>query len=160
MRFVTPKKRFVIVALSLVLAAIATAPAANADEYQPQTPVGRMMQGLNPANWKMPGLTTFMPAKEDKDRIIKRKDGLVSDVKETATRSWTKTKETLNPMRLLPTSLFGSTATPASTTADAPAGTPIQKAGFFSSLMGNSEKEVQQTSSSVDDFLRQNKPVR
>ena len=155
MRFVTPNSRNVIVALSLVMAMIAAAPNATADEYQPQTPVGRMMKGLNPANWKMPTMKTFLPAKEDKDRIIKRKDGLMTDVKQTAARSWTKTKETLNPMRLIPTGLFAGSG--ASTER---ASEPVQKAGFFNSLMGNNQADVQQTSTTVNDFLRQNKPVQ
>ncbi|MGB7345399.1 MAG: hypothetical protein WBD20_14380 [Pirellulaceae bacterium] len=157
MRFVTPKNRMAAAVLSLAfVAALVATPMATADEYQPVTPVGRMMQGLNPANWKMPTMKTFLPGQADKDRIIKRKDGLVTDVKDTASRSWTKTKETLNPMRLIPTSLF----TPMEQQA-APASEPVQKAGFFSSMFGGGQQaEVQQTSGNVNDFLRQNKPVQ
>jgi hypothetical protein len=155
MRFVSPQNRIVVVALSLFVAVIAAAPTLSGDEYQPQTPVGRMMKGLNPANWKMPTLKTFMPGQDDKDRIIKRKDGLVTDVKQTASRSWAKTKETFNPMRLIPGGLFAGDSQAAPKSSE-----PVQKAGFFSSLMGNAQTDVEQTSGSVNDFLNQNRPMR
>ena len=159
MRFVTPQSRSIVLAASLAVAAVVCMPAAlsqtTAQEYEPQTPVGRMMKGLNPANWKMPTMKTFMPGQEDKDRIIQRKDGLMTDVKETAARSWTKTKQTLNPMRLIPTGLFSGGDQSATETSQG-----VEKAGFFGSLLGTPKSEVQQTSGTVDDFLRQNKPVR
>ncbi len=156
MRFVTPNYRMLAVVMATVLAVLTTVSVADADEYQAQTPIGRMFQGFNPANWKMPQMNSFLPGKADKDRIIKRKDGLVTDVKETASRSWTKTKETFNPKRLIPQNLFGSTGPAAS-------GQPknVEKAGFFSSLLGTGTSEVEQTSgTTVNDFLRQNRPIK
>ena len=82
------------------------------------SPISRVAQGLNPANWKMPQFNvpdfrSLLPGQQDKDRIIKKKDNLIDDVSKTASNSWQKTKTALNPMKLAPSNLFsGSPAEP------------------------------------------------
>ena len=157
------KRHHVVAAVAfsmMVASTFATAPV-QADEYAPQTPVGRMMQGLNPANWKMPQfkmptIKSIMPGQEDKDRIIQRKNGLVDEVKGTAMRSWAKTKETLNPMRLIPSSFMGG-----SNDGQQPV---KQTGGFFSNLLGGgssnlAEPSAVQPASGVNDFLNMSKPT-
>ena len=155
------RRHFVVaVAFLLILVSTFTSTPACAEEYAPQTPVGRMMQGLNPANWKMPEfkmptIQNLMPGQDDKDRIIERKNGLVDEVKGTAMRSWTKTKETLNPMRFLSGGLMGGTSDGQQ---------PVQQTGgFFSNLLSGGSQAVAEPSavqpaSGVNDFLNMTKP--
>ncbi len=120
-----------------------------------QTPVGRVVSGLNPMNWKMPQMPKFgqmLPTKAEKTRINDRKDGLMAEVKQTATRSWTKTKDVLNPKRLLPSNMFGTGPQPQQT-----ASKKTETPGFFGSLF-TPEPEVRQVSS-VNEFLSQERPI-
>ena len=129
---------------------------ASADTVIEPTPMGRFVSGLNPANWtmpqwKMPDFKSIMPGQAEKTRIKKKKDGLFSEVKSTASNSWTKTKEVFDPQKLNPARMFpASTRTPSKTTEPA-------KPGFFRSLFAPKpeEKEV----STVTDFLRQSRPT-
>lgn len=116
-------------------------------------PLTSLMQGLNPANWKMPKLKMptmdkFLPTKSEKDRVITKKDGLVQEVSKTAKKSWQRTKDTLNPMKLIPVGFRqNQQTTPA----------PKKEGGFFSGLFG--PKEEAAPTSSVTDFLKQD-PIR
>lgn len=118
-------------------------------------PLTKMFSGLNPANWKMPKLKmptmdTFMPTKSEKDRVITKKDGLVQEVSNTAKQSWQRTKETLNPMKLIPVGFRqNEQTTPA----------PKKEGGFFSSLFAPKPTEPVSAASSVTDFLKQD-PIR
>lgn len=125
-------------------------PAAFADELVPPTPMQRIAHGLNPANWTMPDFRSLLPGQDEKARIKKKKDGLFTEVSETASNSWTKTKEMFNPQKLNPARMFPASArTPSSNEA-------ANKPGFFQSLFAPkpAEKEV----STVNDFLRQSRP--
>jgi len=117
--------------------------------------IGQMASRLNPANWtmpklRMPKMPSLLPGQEDRTRIVKKRDNLLTDVSDTAKRSWQRTKETLNPARLNPMNLFaGNSDTPASTN------TP-KKPGFFSSLFA--PPEPQERVASVSDWLKQERP--
>ncbi len=106
---------------------------ASADEVIEPSPMSQLVSGLNPANWtmpqwKMPDFRSIMPGQEEKVRIKKKKDGLFTEVKTTASNSWTKTKQVLDPQKLNPARMFpASTRTPSRQTEPA-------KPGFFQSL--------------------------
>ena len=158
-----PSTRMSLIAMALVVAMAAES--AHAQEAtltdQPttgtfgQTPIGRVVSGLNPANWKMPKMPTFqqvMPGEAEKTRIKQKKNSLVTEVSETASKSWSKTKEVLNPKRLLPSNLFGQrpqTPTPPK---------QVKQVGFFESLLRPMPPETQ-PGPSVNDFLKQKKPI-
>lgn len=124
----------------------------------PGNPMTRMLSGMNPANWtmpklKMPTMSTFLPTKQEKDRVITKKNGLVAEVSDTAKKSWQRTKDTLNPMRLIPAGFKQNAQT-------APATPEAQQGGFFSSLFAPFPKsDDADTKPSVNDFLKQ-QPVR
>ena len=146
-----------------------------AQDYEPQTPIGKMFQSMNPQNWKMPEMKmpkmrmpkmrmpsfgNIMPGKAEKDRIVKRKDSLVTEVKQTAHRSWTKTKQTLNPKRLIPAAFLADDNDRQSPVRQSSGGTLD---GFFGNIMSPPEPfgdEESKSNSTVTDFLRQNKPMR
>ena len=118
----------------------------------PGNPLTRMMSGLNPANWnlpkmKMPSIDKFLPTKQEKERVITKKDSLVTEVSQTAKQSWQRTKDTLNPMKLIPAGFKQiSTTTP----------TLPSEGGFFSRLFSGGQPKQKQT---VNDWLKQ-EPVR
>ncbi|TWU31571.1 hypothetical protein [Novipirellula artificiosorum] len=112
---------------------------------------GEFASGLNPMNWKMPqwkmpSLKSMLPGQDDKTRIVKKKDGLVSDVKQTASKSWQKTKEIFDPSRLSPSNLFVQKEDPASKP-DSP--------GFFGSLFGPREPAETERIATANEFLAQ-----
>ncbi|MEO9930663.1 hypothetical protein [Rhodopirellula bahusiensis] len=122
----------------------------------------KMAQTLNPANWKMPSMPktpsfrmpTFLVPNADQDRIVERKDGLMTDVKNTASASWQRTKETFNPARLNPMNMFAGAGTekaPASES-DSP--------GFFSSMFGAPKAATgpEERVANVNDFLDLQRP--
>ncbi|NND96928.1 MAG: hypothetical protein HKN47_06320 [Pirellulaceae bacterium] len=156
MHFATRRVRLAIMMVGLCLFSVVGGNA-TADEYQAQTPVGRMMQGLNPQNWKMPSFRSLLPGQSEKDRIVTKKDSLVTEVKNTAQRSWTRTKTTLNPMKLIPVGF----RTPSADSAPAPT-TESSGPGFFGSLFGGKSEPAAevQPETTVNDFLRQTKPIR
>ncbi|WP_147868756.1 hypothetical protein [Stieleria maiorica] len=124
----------------------------------PGNPLTRMVSGLNPMNWqmpklKMPTMSSFLPTKQEKDRVITKKDSLVDEVSTTAKKSWQRTKDTLNPMRLIPAGFRQNSQT-------TPAPQAKQQGGFFSNLFAPFPKSADEdTSHSVNDFLKQ-EPVR
>jgi hypothetical protein len=113
-----------------------------------------MMDGLNPANWrmppfKMPTMGSLLPTREEKDRVITKKDSLVTEVSDTAKKSWTRTKNALNPMKLIPAGFRQNSQTkPAE-----------KKPGFFSSLLAPFPKKKTEPAPTVTDWLKQ-EPVR
>ncbi|TWT68444.1 hypothetical protein Pan14r_06890 [Crateriforma conspicua] len=119
----------------------------------PAPTFGEMASKMNPMNWqmpkfKMPSFSGVMPGQEDKDRIIKKKDSLFSDVGATAKRSWTRTKEVLNPARLNPMNMFAGNASK-------PVTTETKKPGFFGSLFAQPEPE--EKVATVGEFLSQDR---
>ena len=130
------------------------------DPQLPGNPLTRMMSGLNPMNWqmpklKMPTMSTFLPSKDEKERVITKKDSLVDEVSMTAKKSWQRTKDTLNPMRLIPAGFRQD-----SQTTPAPATATKQQGGFFSNLFSPFPKSADEDATqSVNDFLKQ-EPVR
>ena len=171
MRSTTPQMKLtVIVAALICTGTIGTDRASAQDGYEPQTPVGKMAQSLNPQNWQMPKfkmpkfkmpemktpmLKRILPGADEKDRIVKRKNSLVSEVKQTAHRSWTKTKEMLNPMRLIPASFLA----PADESVK-PAEKSSAMNGFFGNVLNRPEPAKKNDDATVTDFLRQTKPIR
>ncbi len=131
------------------LAFALTAPPANAAE-----PGGSK---LNPANWSMPQafrLPSFLVPNEDQDRIVKRKTGLMTDVKNTSSRTWQRTKTALNPARFNPMNMFaGGAATPG------PGGE--SKPGFFANLFGTAPAAAEGPDSRIagaGGFIGQDRP--
>ena len=103
-----------------------------------------------PKFFKMPKFSGILPTKQEKTTIRKKKDGLVSEVTQTASRSWARTKETLSPKNLNPIRFM-----PASSRK--PAAAPKTKEpGFFGSLF--SPEPPPRRNDTVTDFLGQDKP--
>ncbi|TWU02418.1 hypothetical protein [Stieleria varia] len=111
-------------------------------------PLSQLASGLNPMNWKMPSFGKLLPSKDEKERVVKQKDSLVTEVSNTAKRSWKRTKETLNPMRIIPAGFRGDST---------PAPAEKKEGGFFSSFMKPAEEE--KTPATPIGFLRQD-PVK
>ncbi|MEM9366653.1 MAG: hypothetical protein AAGD07_11710 [Planctomycetota bacterium] len=118
----------------------------------------RFVQTLNPVNWKLPGggfrLPSFMVPRQDQDRIIERKDGLMSDVRGTASRSWTRTKEVFNPVHLNPMNMLAGPKDPA----QSPAAPKSESPGFFRSLFAPPAAEPEERVAGVNDFLGLKRP--
>ena len=116
---------------------------------------GAMASKLNPMNWSMPKpafrLPNFMVQHDDQDRIVERKNTLVTDVKSTASRSWQRTKETFSPARLNPMNLF---AGPSETSAPPAKNEP----NLFQSMFSTQPKEPEARIAGVNDFLDQQRP--
>lgn len=147
--------RFILLAsLTLLSVANATAQEPAMDPQLPGNPLTRMMSGMNPANWtmpklKMPSMSRFLPTKQEQDRVITKKDSLVTEVSNTAKKSWQRTKDTLNPMRLIPAGFKQGAET-------TPAPPAKQEPGFFSRLFSPFPEPAEQSASStVTDFLKQ-----
>ncbi|MCG8650909.1 MAG: hypothetical protein MI861_13810 [Pirellulales bacterium] len=145
------------VAIILVALSVLAGPnAALADKPVRSSPVGRMVDTLNPANWKMPSMkmpkfSSILPARDEKARIKKKKDSLMDEVTQTASNSWRKTKETLNPKKLNPVRFFSASAkTPSTKTRD-------KKPGFLGSLFQPKPQPAAQDQT-VTDFLGLAKP--
>ena len=139
---------------TLLLASTLAPSAAQADTVIEPSPASKLVQNLNPANWtmpqwKMPDFKSLLPGQQEKTRIKKKKDGLFTELTDTASNSWAKTKEMFNPQKLSPARMF-----PAS--ARTPRQSEPAKPGFFKSLFTPEppEKEVE----TVTDFLRQSRP--
>ena len=111
--------------------------------------IGKWVSNLNPMNWKrpefkLPSFGDLMPGQGEQDRIIQRKDGLVSEVGASAKNSWQRTKEAFNPMKVLP----AANRTPS----PSPSGT--EKPGFFKRLFTPPPPPQAAT---VNDFLKQDR---
>ena len=132
-----------------VALALAVSQNAMADEVVKESPMATFARNLNPANWKMPNFRTLLPGQDEKARITKKKDGLVSEVSQTASNSWNKTKQMFSPERMNPARMFTASARTPSTKEKS------DKPGFFRSLFAPPEPEP---SSTVTEFLRQSRP--
>lgn len=143
--------------LMLGLVSWTQGPSASAQEAK--GPISGIAEKLNPMNWKMPSmkppgfrLPNFLVANEDQDRIVQRKNGLMDDMKGTASKSWQRTKEVFNPARLNPMNMFAGGA-------NKPAGE--KSPGFFSSLLGGqSTSQPEERVASVNEFLGQQRPTQ
>ena len=133
----------------------------SADSPVTEGPFTRMAKGLNPANWtmpefelpkfnapSMPSFKTMLPGQEEKRRIVKKKNGLVDEVSQTASNSWNRTKDAFNPMKMASWRPFGGNEAPPKPESKSP--------GFFSSLFQAAPPEAKPTT--VTDFLGQSKP--
>ncbi|GAA4470089.1 hypothetical protein [Novipirellula rosea] len=132
--------------IALVLAFnINTAKAQSPSSDSSMPTMGEFMSGLNPMNWKMPNFKSLLPGQDETARIKQKKEGLVSEVTQSASRSWQRTKEVLDPRRLMP----------------APSTTPKDDSpGFFASMFGGakSAEEIEaERVATVSDFLAQPK---
>ena len=160
----SPTLQSILLAAGLLLAIPSVASAQQYDGGSDMSPgpIGQVLNGLNPANWKMPQMKMpkmklpqlpkmgqLLPTKQEKKRVIEKKNGFVDEVSQTAKNSWKRTKETLNPMRLIPAGFKQNRTTE-------PA--PKKEGGFFSNLFLPS-KETPPKSATPSDFLRQD-PVR
>jgi hypothetical protein len=115
-----------------------------------------MVHNMNPANWtmpqwKMPNFRSILPGQEEKTRVVKKKDGLLSETKAVATNSWNKTKEVMDPQKLNPARLFR----PASSTTPSKSSEPEQP-GFFSRLFTPAPEESKPKS--PNEFLKGDRP--
>jgi hypothetical protein len=155
-------QRIQLIAALIAATLIVSVPTAGAQEADmqplpPANPFVRMVNGLNPANWnlpkfQMPSFGKILPTKREKKRVITKKDSLVDEVSNTAKQSWQRTKETLNPMRLMPAG-FRQNQQPA------PARRESQ-GGFFQKLFSPfSGQPAEPEAKSVTDWLKQD-PVR
>ena len=154
----TITQRTTLVALTLTMLLALDLSTASADTVVEPSPLGQMASGLNPANWKMPewkmpSFQQMLPSQDEKARITKKKDGLFSEVGKTASNSWKKTKQALNPQKLNPVRFFQASSR--TNVAPKPKST---KPGFFSSLFSPRQEEPQSTT--VSDFLQQSRPNR
>jgi len=139
-----PALLFVVALAVFLLAPVGSVSAQQSGE----SPTSGIAQKINPANWKMPSfrLPNFLVRHDEQERIVERKDGLVSDIKGTASRSWQRTKKTFNPARLNPMNLFaGPTTGP----------DQEKKPGFFSSLLTPPQPE--ERVATVNEWLGQDR---
>tara|TARA_R110002049_G_scaffold182485_3_gene350398 strand:+ start:12116 stop:12598 length:483 start_codon:yes stop_codon:yes gene_type:complete len=152
--------RALALCLAVSIGLMGTPNLVSAQSPEAEGPFSRLAQGLNPANWtmpkfempkfsapSMPSLKSVLPGQDEKQRIVEKKDGLVTEVSKTASSSWTKTKEALNPMKMASWRPFGGDTTDK----------PEEKSpGFFASLFQGPEPEEARPTT-VTDFLGQNK---
>ena len=147
MRYMTARSCTTAVAM-LMLCLCVEVSTARADEVIEASPMTQLVHGLNPMNWKMPDFRQLLPGNDEKARIKKKKEGLMDEVTKTASNSWSKTKQALNPVKFLPAS--SRTPSPASRQ-------QAEQPGFFRSLFG-AGKPAAQEKPTVTDFLRQERP--
>lgn len=151
----TTTKRIAIVAFTIATIFSINLSTASADTTVEPSPLGQVVNGLNPANWKMPewkmpSLKGLLPNQEEKARITKKKDGLFSEVGKTVSNRWAKTKETFSPDKLNPVNFFQASARTNVTPAK-------KEPGFFSSLFSPGQEDVK-SDTTVSDFLGQSRP--
>jgi hypothetical protein len=154
-------RRLTLCVCLLVGSQCLAATSASAQEAEPGA-LSKVAQTLNPANWKMPSLPkapsfkmpAFLVPEADQNRIVERKDGLMTDVKNTASASWQRTKETFNPARLNPMNMFAGAGTESTATKQS------ESPGFFSSLFGAPKAETgpEERVANVNDFLGLERP--
>jgi len=144
--------RFLIPVVAIAIC-LAVPPQAFGQDSSSPGGMSSVVSKLNPLNWKMPKaklrLPNFLVPNKDQDRIVKRKDGLVSDVKKTASSSWQRTKEVFNPARWNPMQLF---------TAPEPRPSQPKSPGFFQGLFSPKASEPDEQIANVNDFLSQERP--
>ncbi len=151
----TPAKYVAIVIASLSMVMFADLAKVNADEGEASSGLGRVANTMNPLNWKMPkfkmpNFKRLLPSKTEQTEIKEKKDGLFDEVGKTASNSWTKTKNALNPKNMNPAKFF-TTSSRKSATREVK---KDKEPGFWRSLL-NPWPEEQPQESTVSDFLRQ-----
>lgn len=146
----TVARRVLMAVAMIACCTLADSATATAQEQTAPSAIGQMFSGLNPANWKMPSFGEIMPGKQETARIKEKKDGLFTEVRKSASNSWTKTKEIFNPQKLNPVNFL-----PAANRTPVP-NTEPEKPGFFKSLF--TPQPVQKETTTVNDFLGQPRP--
>ncbi len=151
---ITTANRMALFAVTIALLANVAPNDALAQEESPPSS-GQMAENLNPANWRMPqwklpSIRGLLPSTGEKAAIKKKKDGLFAEVTKTASNSWARTKEALNPQKLNPVNFLPASARMPS--AEKPS---ESKPGFFRSLF--SPVTSQPEDPSVNNFLRQSR---
>ena len=149
--------RAIALCFAVFVGVSANQPIVSADSPVTEGPFTRMAQGLNPANWtmpkvnmpSMPSFKKMLPGQEEKRQIIQKKDGLVEEVSKSASNSWNKTKDALNPMKLASWRPFGGEET-------SPQAPAEKSPGFFSTLFQGPVVEEQR--STANDFLKLSRP--
>ena len=131
--------------------ATATQSAETPDASPTLNPLNWNLPSFKTPQWKMPNFGSLLPAPEDKERIIKKKDNLFTDISSTAKSSWQRTKEALDPQKLNPMKMFATSDSP-ETSAES------ERPGFFRSLFAAPEPE--ERVANVNDFLGQDRPMR
>ncbi|MGI9473432.1 MAG: hypothetical protein ACR2NZ_17960 [Rubripirellula sp.] len=144
-------------AAALAMVMFADLSKATADTVVEPSPAGQITSALNPANWKMPkfkmpSFKALLPSNDEQTRIKKKKDGLFDEVGKSASNSWGKTKQALNPQNLNPAKFFPASARTPSTKEVKEESKP----GFFRSLFSAPPKD--ESDATVTDFLRQSRP--
>ncbi|MEM6689678.1 MAG: hypothetical protein AAF664_09640 [Planctomycetota bacterium] len=109
---------------------------------------------FNPTNWKLPqfklpSLANLLPQKSEKERVIRKKDGLVSEVRSTAGNTWKRTREALDPAKLNPARFFT-----ASNRQQSDRKPESSKPNFFKALFAPPEPEAPRISTPAE-FLKQ-----
>ena len=157
----TTARQTAIGAAAVVLFLCTDLQSATAQAEMGPSPIQQMAGALNPMNWrlpqwnpqwKMPSFRAMLPGNDEKARIRKKKDGLFDEVTKTASNSWNKTKQALNPQKLNPIRFM-----PASARTPAPQRQPESKPGFFRSLF-TPAPPPREDNTTVTDFLRQSRP--
>lgn len=121
--------------------------------------IGRTVEAMNPVNWNWPSfkppqwkMPQLLPAREDRERIVKKNDSLWSDVATTTQQSWNKTKQVLHPRKLNPMNWWSAPSEPSRPVAP-------KSPGFFGSLFGPADQPEERVAD-VTDFLGQDRPDR
>lgn len=142
--------RIIVVSIVFVCGSWLISESASAQQTAGGEP-STFTEKINPMNWRVPSfrLPDFLVRHDEQERIVERKNGLVTDIKGTASRSWQRTKETFNPARLNPMNLFAGPA---------PQPQAEKKPGFFSSLLGPAKPEPEERIATVNEWLGQERP--
>ena len=135
-----------LLALGISLCLWSGAQQLSAEEAVQPTTFGQFFNSLNPANWKMPNFRSLLPQTEEKARIKKKREGLVEEVGKTASSSWTRTRDALNPAKFFTT----SAKSPAQSTP------PSDEPGFLQSLFAPPVPPDE--NETVSGFLKQSRP--
>jgi hypothetical protein len=121
-----------------------------AEETVQPTTIGQFFNSLNPANWKLPNFRSLLPQTEEKARIKKKRESLVDEVGKTASSSWTRTRDALNPANFFTASAKSPAPSPA------PSAPSRNKPGFLQSLFAPPVPPDE--NETVSGFLKQSRP--
>ena len=140
-----------ILALAVLGMIVITPENARSEEKMPPSTMQRFARGMNPMTWTMPDFGALMPSQDQPKKTKPKKPSFFSQVSDSASGGWSKTKSFFNPKKLHPSRIF-----PASTRSNQVRSEP-KEPGFWGSLF-SSEPERQEIST-VNDFLRQSRPA-
>lgn len=153
----------------LVLAAVTVALCGCGHELRADSPfeqnrLARLAGRLNPMTWELPefrppgwdvpSFDNVLPGHGDHQRVIKKKHGLLSEVSQTAKKTWWRTRATLHPRNLDPANLFADSAESRDD-----ATPPDRSPGFLRSLFGSPDQPDKRVAS-IDDFMSRPRPRR